>query len=377
LEEKDTIKGDIEYNIDVFERSTIIRLKNNFVHLVHSIADYPDKRLSEITAISDTEQEKIEGFNSTILSIPDCLVQDFFEQQSVIQPTKNAVICGNSSLTYKELNEKANQIARHLISLGAKGGDVVGICLDRSVEMIISVFGVLKAGCCYLPMDPSFPDDRLNFMFEDSEARVLITQKLLRNRFLQVADKPIILIDADKKKINKNSTEKPDIKLNSQTPIYTIYTSGSTGRPKGVKAYHKAVVNLIESMSKRPGIKEDDILLAVVTLSFDMSVYELFVPLSKGATVVVAGSQEMTDGAAIIDLIDRYKVSVIQATPSFWSILLSSGWKGKKNLKALCGGEALTKNLVNQILPKVIAMVRQRQQFIQRVFRLSMWIHLL
>jgi surfactin family lipopeptide synthetase A len=352
-EDEETIKGDIEYNIDIFEHDTIVRLKNNLLHLVHSVSDSPDKKLSEISVISDSELEMIEGFNNTGISVFDCLVQNLFEDQALLRPTKTAVISGDSSLTYKELNEKSNQIARYLISLGVTGGDVVGISLDRSVEMVISVLGVLKAGCCYLPMDSSFPDDRLNYMFEDSGAKVLITQSFLKNKFLHVSNTPIILIDTEGREINKHSTKKPEIEMDPQSLAYIIYTSGSTGRPKGVKVHHQAVVNFLMSMYKKPGISNEDRLLGVTTLSFDISGLELFLPLSYGAELVIATTEDILDGRKLSWLLEMNNITVMQATPATWNILLCSGWVGKKNLKALCGGEAILPGLVKDLLPKV------------------------
>jgi amino acid adenylation domain-containing protein len=352
-EEKDVIKGDIEYNIDLFNPSTIIGLKDSLIQLAQSLVDSQNENLSEVSAITRTQMQRLDRINDTALLIPNCLAHNFFEEQAIIQPSKIAVYSGNSSLTYKELDDLANQLARHLLSFGLKSGETVGICLERSAEMLVSVLGVLKSGCCYLPMDPLFPDDRLIYMFEDSGARVLISENSLKDRFLQFANIRTILIDRDKEEIIRNSNLKPELLITNQSPVYIIYTSGSTGKPKGVKVHHESVVNLIESMSVKPGIKANDTLLAVVTLSFDMSVYELFVTLSKGATVVIAGSDDITDGPVIIKLIEKHNVTLIQGTPSFWSILLSAGWHGKKDLKALCGGEALTYSLIRQILPKV------------------------
>jgi len=349
----DTIKGDIEYNIDIFAPGTILRLKENLLHLADSLALGSAKRILEIPVISRAELEKINGFNKTDCLVSDCRVEELFESQVPDHATKTAIVSGNIALTYKELDERANQVARYLLSLGLREGDVVGICLERSAWMVVSVFGVMKAGCCYLPLDPSFPDERLNYMFEDSGAKILISQSSLKDKFIQFAGSKVVLIETDKEKIDSYSTTKPDLKESSKSAMYIIYTSGSTGKPKGVMVYHRAAVNLIECMSVKPGVMENDVLLAVVTLSFDMSVFELFVPLAKGATIVVAGSDEIFDGSALIRLIEEHKITVIQATPSFWNILLANGWKGRKSLKALCGGEALTHSLVRQILPKV------------------------
>ena len=219
-------------------------------------------------------------FNKTEAAIPDCLIQNFFEQQAAERPEKTAIISGGISHSYRELEERSNQLANYLGSLGVKQGDIVGVCLERSFEMVVSVLGVLKAGCCYLPMDPSFPDERISYMYEDSGAKVLISQSSLRDKLGHFTGATIVLTDLDKDRIGRNSTEKPEIIIDNQSLAYIIYTSGSTGKPKGVKVPHEGVVNLIGSMTKAPGIKANDILLAVVTLSFDMSVFELFVPLS-------------------------------------------------------------------------------------------------
>jgi amino acid adenylation domain-containing protein len=352
-EEGDKIRGDIEYNIDIFRNETIIKIKESLIQLAGFVCEHPEEEIREITAITSTDLRKLEEFNKTELNIPDCLTQSFFEKQAEINPDKVAVISGEISLTYRELNEKSNQLSAYLHSKGVREGDTIGICLERSAGMITAIFGVLKAGCCYLPLDPSFPDERIQFMFEDSGARILITESAQRNRFGNISDSSVILMDLDWGQIAANTVSNRNLKIDNQSSAYIIYTSGSTGQPKGVRVHHQAIVNLIESMAVKPGIDAGDILLAVITLSFDMSVYEIFVTLSKGATLVVAGSQDVTDGPALIELIERHNINLIQGTPSFWSILLSAGWQGKRDMKALCGGEALTYSLIHQMLPRV------------------------
>jgi amino acid adenylation domain-containing protein len=347
------IEGEIEFNSDLLEHETIIRLKDNFICLLESVIENPDQKISEIAIISENDKKKLDEFNSTEVSIPDCLAQDFFEKQVRLTPEKTAVISKSQSLTYLELDEKANKLSRHLIHLGVVPGDAVGVCIERSTEMVISVLGILKAGCYYLPLDPTFPAERLSYMFEDSGTKVLISQRSLKNKFGYFTNASFVIIDDIRSLMNTYPADKPDIKSDPQAPAYIIYTSGSTGKPKGVKVHHQAVVNLINSMSVTPGIKENDVLLAVVTMSFDMSVFELFLPLSNGATIVVVSKDEITDGRALIRLIDKYNITLLQATPSLYYILLASGWKGKRDLKALCGGEALTSNIIRQILPNV------------------------
>jgi bacitracin synthase 3 len=352
-EDENIVKGDIEYNIDIFKPETILRLKDNLLHLVHTLTSQPDRIISEVSVLSKAEKNKINQFNETIHPVSDCLVHEFFEFHAAIHPEKRAISSGDSRLTYNELNERSNQIADYLIKLGVKGGDAVGICLERTVDMAASVLGVLKAGCCYLPMDPSFPNERIKYMFEDSGAKVLITQDLLKDKFIQFVGNPIVLIDTDKGKINKNSTKNPYFGIDNQSLAYIIYTSGSTGKPKGVKVQHQAVVNFLNSMLKKPGFTIGDRLLAVTTLSFDISVLELFLPLSSGAEVVIAETDEVLDGHKLSRLLSENDITVMQATPAMWNILLDSGWIGKKNLKALCGGEVIPPSLVKNLLPRV------------------------
>jgi len=352
-ENDDVIEGEVDYNIDLLKRETVIRFRENYVHLLQSLVRNPDQKISELSIVSENDKKKLEEFNNTEVQIPECLIQELFEEQVLLHPGKIAVVSAASNLTYKELDEKANQIARQLRTIGADNNDVIGIYLERSAEMVISVLGVLKAGCCYLPLDPFFPEDRLRYMIEDSNTKVLISQKSLKDRVKNITLMPCLILEEDKDLIDRHSVEKPLIDINSKSPMYIIYTSGSTGKPKGVSVHHHAVVNLIKSMSISPGINEKDRLLAVVTLSFDMSVYELFITLSNGATLVVANNTDITDGRSLTDLIKKHDITILQATPSFWNILLSSGWQGKKNLKALCGGEALTASFVHQIVPKV------------------------
>jgi len=347
------IEGEIEFNSDLLDRETISGLKDNFLFLLESVIENPDKKLSEISIISANDKKKLDEFNSTEVPVPDCLIQDFFEKQVRLKPDKTALISGLERLTYRELDERANRLSNHLISLGVVPGDVVGVYIERSAGMVISVLGILKAGCCYVPLDPSFPIERLSYMFEDSGAKVLVTQRSLKVNVRYFRNASFVIIEDKISFKNTYPAGKPEIKFNPEALAYIIYTSGTTGKPKGVKIHHRAVVNFINSMSKIPGMTDKDTLLAVVSLSFDISGFELFVSLSNGATIVMAENQDIINGEALISMIDQHDVTIIQATPTFWSLLLSSGWSGKRNLRALCGGEKLTSNLVHQLFPKV------------------------
>jgi amino acid adenylation domain-containing protein len=347
------IEGELEYNSDILRRETVKRLVDNFICLVKSAVEDPDRPLSLISVLSEYDRQKLAEFNNTEVDVPDALVHNLFEAQALQTPGNKAVISGGSALTYRDLDAKSNQLARHLVSLGVKGGDVVGICHERSVDMVVSVLGVLKAGCCYLPMDPIFPDERIAYMYEDSGAKVLISQSSLKEKFKHFPDTTVVLTDSDSKQISGKSTDKVEISITNQSLVYMIYTSGSTGKPKGVKVHHEAVVNFLQSMKKKPGISSDDRLLAVTTLSFDISVLELFLPLTSGAGLIIADTEDIFDGDKLSGLLQKHDVTIMQATPATWNILLGHGWKGKKNLKALCGGEAILPGLVRELLPRV------------------------
>jgi len=354
-EDNGIIKGDIEYNVDIFNSKTIERLRNSFIYLANSISEDPSQTISAFSIITEEDKKQLSEFNKTDVVVPDCLVHDLFEERVSLNPEKAAVTYDGNALTYKELSEGSNKLANYLISLGIKSGDTIGISLERTTDMVISVLGVLKAGCAYLPMDPSFPEDRLNYMFEDSGAKMLITEQSLNDKFRDLST-TIVLMDSDRGKIGNSLNKAPGLNITNQFIAYIIYTSGSTGKPKGVKVHHQAVVNFLKSMQKVPGINEQDRLLAVTTLSFDISVLEVFLPLASGAEVVVAGYEEVIDGKRLVDLLTRYDITMLQATPATWNLMLGDRWAGKRDLKALCGGEAIPSSLVKELLPKVSSL---------------------
>ncbi|HPT20308.1 MAG TPA: amino acid adenylation domain-containing protein [Bacteroidales bacterium] len=352
-EDGNVIEGEIKYNTDILRNSTIVRLKHNLVYLVEELTGDPDKIISEISILSESEIKLLEGFNKTNSLFPECLLHELVERQVEKTPDKPAVVFNKTRLSYRELNEMANQLAWYLKSQGVRPGDAIGMCIDRSADMIVTILGILKSGCCYLPFDTSFPDDRILYMTKDADAKFIISNSSLEGKFKEFNEKKVIYIDRVWAEILSKNTSNPSPSISADSLAYIIYTSGSTGRPKGVKVHHRAVVNMVNSMSKKPGIHQDDVLLAVVTPAFDMSVYEIFTSLANGATLVIAGKNDIVDGKALAGLIDEHNVTILQATPSLWNILLSSQWKGRKGLKALCGGEALTQSLVSQVLPKV------------------------
>ncbi len=285
-------------------------------------------------------------FNDAINSI-----HQLIEDQTEKNPNSVAVIFQEQQLTYQQLNQKANQLAHYLKTLGAGAQLLVGVCVERSLEMLITLLGVLKTGAAYVPLDPAYPSERLAFMLEDSELSILISQQSLL-KILPEHSAKIISIDQDWQTISEYSKENLDSGVNGENVAYTIYTSGSTGKPKGVQVLHAGVVNFLQSMKCEPGILPEDILLAVTTISFDIAVLELFLPLIVGACVVIVSREVASDGGKLSQIIAESDATILQATPATWRMLLSIGWQGNPKLKILCGGEAMPRSLADQLLER-------------------------
>ena len=353
-EEEENIVGEIEFSTDILKRSTIESLRENFIFLLDCVVSNPEICLNNIPILSDHEKQRIAEFNNTDAKVPEVPLQVMFEGAVNKYSDKTAieVISSGRRITYSNLQKLSNQLANYLQKKGFRKGSIAGISMDRSESMIVAVLGVLKAGGTYLPLDPSYPDDRLFYMLEDSGASALITEEIYRNRFKN-SESIKIVYDTEQSYISGESSHDLSNKIDLNTIAYIIYTSGSSGNPKGVKVHHKAVVNLINSMSKVPGLSFEDRLLAVTTLSFDISVMELFLPLSFGATVILADHEHTRDGQELARIIEQFHISILQATPATWTILLASGWMGQKGLKALCGGEALQPGLARDLIGKV------------------------
>src|SRR6202034_1102802 len=236
-------------------------------------------------------------------------VHELFERRAERSPHAVAVVSGNREMTYRELNQRANQLAWYLLKRGVGPEIPVGLSINRGSGMVIALLGILKAGGAYVPLDPRLPDDRLSFMLSDAQPRFVLTeQKLQRGVF--GADP--ILLDSDWEFIAQESKENPDKKLRPQTLAYVMYTSGSTGKPKGVPIEHGSIVNLLRSMQNEPGLNRDDVLLAVTTLSFDIAVLEIYLPLISGARLVIASSEDVVDGNRLRDLLNESRVTCVQ-----------------------------------------------------------------
>ena len=264
-------------------------------------------------------------------------------------PTRIAVRDAERTLDYAALEDRAARVARALAALGVKPGDHVGVYLGRSVDLVAGVLGVMKTGAAFVPLDPEFPAERIEMMVADAGLRVVVTEQALLER-APGAGRVVMERLADEGDAAWTDAGGPD------DAAYVIYTSGSTGRPKGVRVAHRSVVNLLTSIAAEPGIDADDVWLAVTTLSFDISILELFGPLVAGATTAVATREEVLDGRLLAAALERARATIMQATPVGWRLLLESGWAGDRNLTALSGGDFLPPDLAATLVQRTAAL---------------------
>ena len=340
------------YNTDLFQQSSVEHWLGLYINLLNTVVAETGNNINNVNILDDNEKALLlDTWNQTQLDYPknDCL-HTLVSRQAQSTPEKIAVIQDDQSLTYRELDERSNQLANYLQQFEIKPDSMIGLSVDRSVEMIICLLGILKAGGTYVPLDPDFPKERLEFMMQDSGLHVLVTQSDLAEH-LPTHTGHTLHIDTDIDKINQCNTTTPAINISPDNLAYMIYTSGSTGKPKGVQVTHNNVVNFLHSMKQKPGINENDKLLAVTTLSFDIAVLELYLPLISGAQVIIPVREDVTDGPRLLKLIDSMSPSIMQATPATWRMLVAAGWK-TTNMKILCGGEALPADLVSVLLER-------------------------
>ena len=295
----------------------------------------------------EAEPQQVEWDDTQTDSPSDTCVHHLFEEQVERFPEDIAVVFSDEQLTYRELNQRANQLAHHLQALGVGPEVLVGLCVERSLEMVVGLLGILKAGGAYLPLDPNYPPERLAMMLTDAQPLVLLSQSHLLDTLPKTSAK-IITLDQDW--ATDQSLTNPTSAIQPDNLAYVIYTSGSTGRPKGVQIIHQALTNFLASMQQRPGLTEHDVFVAVTTLSFDIAALEIYLPLIVGAKLIIAPQDSVADGSRLKKLLRDHKATVMQATPTTWRLLLLSGWQNETKLKILCGGEVLPNELAKQLV---------------------------
>ncbi|PCI49269.1 MAG: hypothetical protein COB51_04230 [Moraxellaceae bacterium] len=344
------LQASFEYNTDLFDRSTIQRMSGHFRNLLVETVASPQKANSALQLMDPQEKVQLLGAvdRPSQKLFGASTMHGLFEQQVLRSPKSIAVVCGRQQLSYQALNDQASHLARQLISKGLRPGDLVALGLERSVRIPMAMLAVLKAGAAYVPLDPSYPKERIQFVLQDAEVALLLTESSLQADFPQTIC-PFLCLDQIEDEVCPE-VELPEISENQLA--YVIYTSGSTGKPKGVMISHGAAANFLQAMRLQPGLKASDKLLAVTTVAFDIAVLELFLPLLVGAQVCIADQGASADGQALIELMQQQDITVMQATPATWRMLLALQWPGQNNLKILCGGEALSTSLAGELITR-------------------------
>jgi amino acid adenylation domain-containing protein len=344
--------GRFQYSTELFTKQTIAMLLANFLRLLHEIVRDPEQRILEIPILAERERELVlREWNQTAVEYPsEATVQMLFQQQAARTPDAIAVKFCDEQLTYRELDQRADVLSSHLHGLGAAPGILVGVCVERCAEMIVAVLAVLKAGAAYVPLDPALPAARLALMVEDAALPLIVTQNKLIPALPAHGSTVVCLDDPALRVALPAST--PITDASPDDLAYVIFTSGSTGRPKGVEITHRGLTNYLCSMQRAPGMTAEDVVLAITTLSFDISTLEIFLPLITGASVVVISRETALDGWALIGEIERQGATLLQATPTTWRLLLETPWQKSPKLRALIGGEACPRELAVQLLEK-------------------------
>ena len=344
----------IEYATDLFVPETVQRMGEHLERILRAAVHHPETRVATLPLLGEAERDRLDQWSHGPAGVPMArTVTEWVSQGLRISAQQAALVFDTVRLTHQELDAASNRLARLLRQRGIARGTRVGVCLPRSHDLVTVLLAILKTGAAYVPLDPDHPAQRLTRQIEDANLALLVCHSTV---VLACGQLPRLLVDLDRAQIAASAADPlpadPLLDARPEDPAYLIYTSGSTGQPKGVAVPHRAVVNLLASMADAPGFTAQDRLLAVTTPSFDIAVLELFLPLGAGGTVVVASEAQAADGGALAEVMAREKITVLQATPSRWHLLLGAGWAGDPQLKALVGGETLTPDLASRLLAR-------------------------
>jgi len=351
VEGTDGVALHVDYNTDLIDEATIARWMDCYATLLGGLSGDATQPLALLPVLTAKERELVAVTpNQTAVPYSSNLcVHQLFERQAAATPAAIALECEGEEFTYAELDARVNKLARYLISSGVLRGEVLGIYMERSVDLVVSLLATWKAGATYIPLDPTFPMERLKMVFEDLHQPTILTQSRLAAD-LPSAGTRIICVDERWPVIEIEDPKPLELTYEPAAVAYVIYTSGSTGRPKGVEVTQANVVNLLESMAKKPGMTAKDVLVAVTTISFDIAALEVYLPLITGAKLVLATRAVASDGTELLKLLRSSNATIMQATPVTFRLLMAAGWKGDPKFTVWCGGEALPRDLANQIL---------------------------
>ncbi|WP_413988224.1 amino acid adenylation domain-containing protein [Labrys okinawensis] len=345
------LRIDCDYNADLFDEATILRWMEHYRNLLQAIADDITRPVDVLPLLAPGDA--VATLDGPALPVPAQAhlktIHGLFEAQVAATSNADAAFFEDETVNYHELDRRAGQVAACLVQRGVTRGSRVAVLVDRSVDMLVALLGVLKAGCTYVPLATNHPAARLKSIIEEAEVAAVVTQA--DHAGLGFGPAMVIQLDGERDAIaSLVPLATGAIEVGGDDLAYVIFTSGSTGKPKGVEVSHGSVANFLASMRIEPGFTANDRLLAVTTISFDIAALELYLPLITGGSVVIAPQSETADGFALLKRLNESGATVMQATPITWVILLESGFKPSPKLKMLCGGEALPRSLADQLV---------------------------
>lgn len=345
------------YNSGLFDSQTIRRLRGHWLTLLQAVADDPSCKLQDLPLLTPDERDLMLGqWNTNLVPVLPETIHGLVDAQVRRAPGKVAIHFEDRAFTYAQLNERAEQFALHLGRAGAGPGILAAVFLERSENLVAGLLGVLKTGAAYLPLDPRTPPARILLCLEDAAPGLILTQRSLAAE-IPSNSATVIFVEDVLEAVREVANPIPQLARHAESAdpdntAYIIHTSGTTGRPKGVEITHRSAVNFLLSMQREPGFMASDSILALATVSFDIAVLELFLPLISGGRIVLASRDVALDPHRLQSMIESSGCTMMQATPATWRNLLAIGWKGKAGLRALCGGEALTGDLAEALLAR-------------------------
>jgi amino acid adenylation domain-containing protein len=348
---KGELQAFFDYNTDLYDADTVSRLQRHYLAILEAVVENADVQIVDIPLLSSSEREKLLfEWNRTEAPIPaDASFYQLFEEHASTAPDRVAVMAGETAITYGELQRRANQIASALRARGAGPEKLVAIFQERGIDLVAAILGVAKSGAAYVPLDPVYPKGRIEAILEDARPVAILTSSALLDLLPHCAEQTLCLDELDANDLQLQDTNVDDsASISPDTLAYVIFTSGSTGKPKGVQITHRALLNFLQAMQDELEFSGSDVLLAVTTVSFDIAGLELLLPLYGGATVCVSLQPGNPEG--LLRDLDKYRPTVMQATPATWKLLTAAGWQGDSRMKILCGGEAMEPALARSLL---------------------------
>lgn len=355
IESESGLRLDCEYNMKLFNRETIEGFLRSYRLLLDQIVSGSSAAVKDLL-MDDARSGEDSGSAHTIsiiagprTALANTSIHAMIEARVEATPLSTAIICGDERLTYDELNRRSNQLARVLRKRVVGDGRRIGIALTRSIDLVVALLGTLKAGFAYVPLDPTHPVARGKIMLREADVAMLLVDSEFARAF---APDGVSIFDlaGEREHLTMQPSDALNVRVEPQDAAYVIFTSGTTGTPKGVEVAHRSLVNLVTTMAQEPGFDASDVLLAVTTVAFDMSAFEIYTALSAGGTLVVAQSEDLADGYRLRSLIDKTGTTMLQSTPSTWRLLVEAEFRAPSGFRMLSGGEGLPRALADRLL---------------------------